>query len=502
MTGSHEFDEEPISAREGGNAEDIQDGLREEETPEEFSFKRLRRDRASLGVRDAVDFDFMDPVKSYFREMRGEYLLTKDEEVEISKAIESARHGLIREFLKTPFFIEELDLLGLRLAESESLSEDDEREREKLLKNIKEVRRLCAPLRGATRPGVAAKKASRLLPQDGRLAQRLLRLIDDIAKNSDMISILSGRITANAVIARRLKRRLVSIVSAAATKGKGKKKPEIQRLKKELKSIERVMGLDCKGIFDVVKRMKQLRRNADTAKDVLVRSNLRLVVSIAKRYANKGLHFLDLVQEGNIGLMRAVDKFEYKRGYKFSTYATWWIRQAVTRAIADQSRTIRIPVHMTETINRLSRVSRQFVQQNGREPAAEEIAAAMGLSPDKVKKALKIARDPVSFEMPVGDDDGISLGEFIADMNAISPADSLLSANLVKCMAEVLSTLSPREEKILRMRFGIGIDTDYTLEEVGAHFNVTRERVRQIEAKAIRKLRHPKRNKAIKSFSD
>ena len=452
----------------------------------------------------------MDPVKSYFREMRGEYLLTKDEEVELSKTIESARHGLIREFLKTPLFIEELNLLGLRFAERESLSEDDEREREKLLKNIKEARRLCGKGAAVKRPPAGPLEADRLAP-------RLLRLIDDIAKNSDLTESVSRRIMANAALAKRLKRRLISIRGLTGAPAKGKKKKaatsagkkpyserskEIQRLKKALNSIERVMGLGCKGIFDAVKRMKQLRRNADMAKDVLVRSNLRLVVSIAKRYVNKGLHFLDLVQEGNMGLMRAVDKFEYKRGYKFSTYATWWIRQAVTRAIADQSRTIRIPVHMTETINRLSRVSRQFVQQNGREPAAEEIAAAMGLSPDKVKKALKIARDPVSFETPVGDDDGILLGEFIADMNAISPADSLLSANLVKCMGEVLSTLSPREEKILRMRFGIGTDTDYTLEEVGAHFNVTRERVRQIEAKAIRKLRHPKRNKFIKSFSD
>ncbi|MFZ3072868.1 MAG: sigma-70 family RNA polymerase sigma factor, partial [Thermodesulfobacteriota bacterium] len=487
MTGTHEFDEEPIPACEGG--EDIGNGLREEETAETFFLKRRSAGEALPDVHDGVVFDFMDPVKSYFREMRGECLLTKGEEVELSMTIESARHDLIREFMKTPFLIGELNLLGIRFAESESVSEDDERERKKLLRKIKEVRRLSA-----VRPGAAAKKASRL---DVRRAERLLRLIDDIGKNSDLSSSVSRRIMANAAEAKRVKRRLVSIeaVPAFRAKGKGKKaaslsgkksskEKEIQRLEKELKSIERAAGLKCGEIFDAVKRMKRLRQKAAAAKDVLVRSNLRLVVSIAKRYVGKGLHFLDLVQEGNMGLMRAVDKFEYKRGYKFSTYATWWIRQAVTRAIADQSRTIRIPVHMSETLNRLSRVSRQFVQQNGREPVAEEIAEAMGLSADKVRKALKIARDPVSFETPVGDDEGVLLGEFIADRNSISPADSLLNANLAKCMGEVLSTLSPREEKILRMRFGIGIDTDYTLEEVGAHFKVTRERVRQIEAKA------------------
>ncbi|WP_375318565.1 RNA polymerase sigma factor RpoD [Candidatus Tisiphia endosymbiont of Oplodontha viridula] len=268
----------------------------------------------------------------------------------------------------------------------------------------------------------------------------------------------------------------------------------------ELKAMEMIIGLPIIEFKKLVHTIQKGERQVLRAKKAMIEANLRLVISIAKKYANRGLQFLDLIQEGNIGLMKAVDKFEYRRGYKFSTYATWWIRQAITRAIADQARTIRIPVHMIETINKIIRTSRQMLNELGYEPTPAEIAARLSMPVDKVRKVMKIAKEPISLENPVGDDDGSYLGDFIEDKNAILPLDAAIQSNLREVTTRVLATLTPREERVLRMRFGIGMNTDHTLEEVGQQFNVTRERIRQIESKALRKLKHPTRSKKLSSF--
>lgn len=275
---------------------------------------------------------------------------------------------------------------------------------------------------------------------------------------------------------------------------------EIRRLQAKLASFEEEYGLTISEIKDINRKMSIGEAKARRAKKEMVEANLRLVISIAKKYTNRGLQFLDLIQEGNIGLMKAVDKFEYRRGYKFSTYATWWIRQAITRSIADQARTIRIPVHMIETINKLNRISRQILQETGREATPEELAEKMELSEDKIRKVLKIAKEPISMETPVGDDDDSHLGDFIEDNNIESPIERATAEGLREATLEILETLTPREAKVLRMRFGIEMNTDHTLEEVGKQFDVTRERIRQIEAKALRKLRHPSRSEKLRSF--
>ena len=277
-------------------------------------------------------------------------------------------------------------------------------------------------------------------------------------------------------------------------------KDEIQRLQRQIGNVEAATGLTIAEIKEINRRMSMGEARARRAKKEMVEANLRLVISIAKKYTNRGLQFLDLIQEGNIGLMKAVDKFEYRRGYKFSTYATWWIRQAITRSIADQARTIRIPVHMIETINKLVRTSRQMLHEIGREPTPEELAEKLSMPIDKVRKVLKIAKEPISLETPIGDEEDSHLGDFIEDKNAVQPLDAAIHANLRETTTRVLASLTAREERVLRMRFGIGMNTDHTLEEVGQQFSVTRERIRQIEAKALRKLKHPSRSRKLRSF--
>src|SRR6056300_1676209 len=282
----------------------------------------------------------------------------------------------------------------------------------------------------------------------------------------------------------------------------GNVKVEILRAQKKLRLLEEEAGLDIATIKDINRQMSIGEAESRIAKKEMVEANLRLVISIAKKYTNRGLQFLDLIQEGNIGLMKAVDKFEYRRGYKFSTYATWWIRQAITRSIADQARTIRIPVHMIETINKLNRVSRQMMQDMGREPTPEELSKELDMPEDKVRKVLKIAKEPISMETPIGDDEDSNLGDFIEDTVIQSPLQNATEGSLHFATDDVLSSLTAREAKVLRMRFGIGMNTDHTLEEVGKQFDVTRERIRQLEAKALRKLRHPSRSSHLKNFLD